>query len=109
MWYRPDLSFSAGARTNFKIDCNDQSAVKVLLGEKYLDKTKHEMVKIEYVWDLIHDRILVMEWIGTQDMVADGPNKSLGCNKFEKFVQQVGLSLCAQGDPGFREYFAINL
>ena len=84
---------SLGIRTtaNFKIYCDNQSAVKVLLGEKYLDCTKHETVKIEYLRDLICDGLMTVEWIGTDHMVVDGLTKGLGRNKFTQFVQQVGL------------------
>jgi len=39
-------------------------------------------------------------------MVADGLTKGLGRNKFEKFVQQVGL--CERGNPGFRGSVEMN-
>jgi hypothetical protein len=55
-------------------------------GEKYLDHTKHETVKIEYLRDLIREGLLTMEWVGTANMVADGLTKALGQNKFEDFV-----------------------
>ena len=47
------VSLGVKRNNSFKIYCDNQSAVKVLLGEKYLDQTKHEMVKIEYLRDLI--------------------------------------------------------
>jgi hypothetical protein len=41
------VSLGVTRNNSFKIYCDNQSAVKVLLGEKYLDQTKHETVKIE--------------------------------------------------------------
>ena len=94
------VSLGIQKTANFKIYCDNQSAVKVLLGEKYLDRTKHETVKIEYLRDLIRDGLMTVEWIGTDQMVADGLTKGLGRNKFAQFVQQVGLR--ADGVSGFR-------
>ena len=68
--------------TWFCIYTYNKSAEKVLKGEKYLDQTKHETVKIEYLHDLIHDRVMSVEWIGTSGMVADGFTKALGPTKF---------------------------
>jgi hypothetical protein len=57
--------------------CDNQSAVKVLLGEKYIDQIKHETVKIKYLWDLICDGIMVVEWTTTNCLAADGLTKVL--------------------------------
>jgi hypothetical protein len=50
-----ELLVSLGVKhsNSFKIYCDNQSAVKVLLGEQYPDQTKHKMVKIKYLRDLI--------------------------------------------------------
>jgi hypothetical protein len=74
--------------------------VKVLLWEKYLDQTKHEMVKIKYLRDLIRDGIMVVECMVLQTtrqkpttdlMAADGLTKALSRHKFDTFVRQMGV------------------
>ena len=94
------VSLGIRKTANFKVYCDNQSAVKVLQGEKYLDQTKHETVKIEYLRDLIRSGVMSVEWIGTDNMIADGLTKGLGRNKFDKFVRNVGLR--ADGVSGFR-------
>ena len=80
------VSLGIQRNANFKVYSDNQSAIKVLLGEKYLDRTKHETVKIEYLRDLIRSGIMEIEWIGTEGMVADALTKSLGKNKFKNFT-----------------------
>ena len=80
--------------------------MKVLNGEKYLDRTKHETVKIEYMRDLIREEIMRVEWIGTEEMVADVLTKGLNRNKFRKFIEQMGL--CEYGNPVFRGSEMVN-
>jgi len=93
-------------KADFKIYSDNQSAVKVLLGEKYLDWTKHETVKIEYLRDLIRSGIMSVEWIGTESMVADALTKGVGRNKFTQFTQCMGLY--EEGNPGFRGSVEVN-
>jgi hypothetical protein len=92
------VSLGYKEHATFKIYCDNQAAVKVLIGEKYLDRTKHETVKIEYLRDLIRDGSLTVEWIGTDKMVADGLTKGLNRNKFEKFVGQLGLQTVRESE-----------
>jgi hypothetical protein len=71
------VSLGVKLKADFKIFCDYQSAVKVLAGEKYLDQSKHETVKIEYLRDLIRDGVMSVEWMGTGNMVAVGLTKAL--------------------------------
>jgi hypothetical protein len=100
------VSLGVKSKEGFKIFCDNQLAVKVLAGEKYLDCTKHETVKIEYLRDLIHDGIMSVEWTGTGNMVADGLTKGLNRTKFDDFVTKVGL--CRIGESGFRGSVEVN-
>jgi hypothetical protein len=59
------VSLGVKKDATFHIYSDNQSAVKVLKGEKYLDCTKHETVKIEYLRDLIKGCLLMVERIGT--------------------------------------------
>jgi hypothetical protein len=92
IWIQQVLeSWDKATSKTFKIYCDNQSTVKVLHGEKYLDRTKHETVKVEYLRDKIRDGIMSVEWISTEDMIADVFTKSLGRVKFEKHIASMNL------------------
>jgi hypothetical protein len=71
--------------------CDSKSVATVLLGEKYLDCSKHETVKIECLRDLICDGVMSVEWNGTEHMVSDALTNAASWNKFDGFMKKVGL------------------
>ena len=77
--------------STFRIKSDSESAIKVLNGEKYLDRTKHETVKIEYLRDLIRMLKMNVTWIGTREMIADAMTKGLAGQVFENHVREMKL------------------
>ena len=87
-------SLGMASDKHFKMFSDNMAVVKLVHGEKYLDRTKHEVVRVEFLRDKIRDGTLKVEWISTDRMVADIFTKGLAKNMFGKHVQ--GLKL----EPG---------
>lgn len=68
----------------FKIMQDNKSAIALVKGEKALERTKHEVIKIAYLREKYQSGIFDLEYISTQDMTADIFTKSLGRNLFDK-------------------------
>jgi hypothetical protein len=56
-------------------------------------RTKHIDVKYHYVCECITVKKIVLYHVPTKDNTADIFTKNLGCLKFEKFKQQLGIEL----------------
>ena len=76
-----------------KMYSDNMGVVNLVHGEKYLDRTKHEVVRVEFLRDKIRDGTLKVEWIATENMVADIFTKGLGKNVFGKHVSELKLEL----------------
>ena len=70
---------------------DNQAVIAIVQSDKYLDRTKHEVVKVEFIRDQIREGILSVEFKGTEEMTADIFTKSLGKNLFEKHLSQLNL------------------
>ena len=70
---------------------DNQAVIAIVQSDKYLDRTKHEVVKVEFIRDQIREGILSVEFKGTEEMIADIFTKSLGKNLFEKHLSQLNL------------------
>ena len=92
IWIREMLlNLKIGSNAPFKLYSDNTAAISVVTGEKYLEKTKHLVVKVEFLRDQIRDGILEVEWISTHDMTADIFTKNLGRTTFEKHLGTMGL------------------
>lgn len=75
------------------IYCDNQQTLRLLQKEDPKLATKLKHVDIHQCWlrqEVQNDRIKV-EWISTQDMVADGFTKALSPQKHQLFVRQMNL------------------
>jgi len=70
---------------------DNQAVVKVVNGEKNIECTKHETVKIEFIREKIVRKQITVSWIPTKKMVADIFTKSLGKTKFLGFREELKL------------------
>jgi len=71
--------------------CDCMPAVKVLNGEKHLERTKHSIVKIEFIRDLIQQGIIICKHKSTGDQIGDIGTKSLSRNLFTTHRNSLGL------------------
>jgi hypothetical protein len=55
-------------------------------------RSKHIGVQWHFVREKIQDHTVAVEYLKTEDMVADGLTKALGKTKFESFVKLMGMT-----------------
>ena len=73
---------------------DNQAVIAIVTGEKNPERTKHEMVKIEFIRKEIAENNVRVEYKRSQEMVADIFTKNLGNNLFCNHKDSIGLKDC---------------
>ena len=72
----------------------DNQAANLLVKDAYIsERSKHIDIAYYYVRDLYNKNLIQLDYIPTEDMVADGLTKPLLGDKFKSFVKQLGLKV----------------
>ena len=53
-------------------------------------------VRYHYIRQEVNNGTIQVEWIGTNDQLADGFTKALDRVKFERFIEQIHLVDCSE-------------
>lgn len=88
-----DLLKLFSLRNDSPIQCfqDNKAVVKILNGECDVERTKHEIVKVEYLREKVRQGKITVSWISTEDMTADIFTKVLGRNKHQKHCGNLNL------------------
>jgi hypothetical protein len=70
---------------------DNQAALGLVRDAQISDRSKHIDVAYHYQRDLLKKNRLRVEFVGTNDMVADGLTKPLNKAPFERFVDLLGM------------------
>lgn len=70
---------------------DNQSALNMCESYENSRRTRHIDIKYHYIKDLIHKKLIELEYIKTQDNVADIFTKSLNNIKFAKFFEKLNI------------------
>eukprot|EP00981_Chlorochromonas_danica_P013081 scaffold5787_cov179-Ochromonas_danica.AAC.2 len=54
-------------------------------------KTKHLLTKLAYLKDLVRDKVLIIQYLNTEDMPADALTKPLAEALFMKHMKMIGV------------------
>jgi hypothetical protein len=65
------------------IFCDIQSCVKMTENPMFHDKTKHIVIRYHYIRDMVHKGAVKLQYVGTDEQVADVLTKPLSRVKFE--------------------------
>ena len=78
---------------NLTIQCDNQQTIRLLTSNtpRLITKLKHIDVHNHWLKQEIQAGKLLIDWIPTGDMRADGLTKPLPRQKHQKFVQDLGL------------------
>ena len=92
MWIT-DLLSMFKIKPNGPINCfqDNKAVVKILNGEYNVERTKHEIVKVEFLREKVREGIISVSWIKTDDMTADIFTKGLGRIKHERHSRNLKL------------------
>ena len=79
-----------GILTDFRIQtsptvniyCDNQSTTKISSDPIYNQRTKNIEVHMHYIWELVHDRTITLQYYLIEDQIADIFTKSFTKNRF---------------------------
>ena len=70
---------------------DNQAAIKLAINPVNHPRAKHIDIQYHKVRELISDDVLELDYIPTEEMVADGLTKPLTLTKHEYFITMLGL------------------
>ena len=73
------------------INCDNQGAIALSKDNKFHAWTKHIDICYHFIHEAVEDRKIQVEYIPTDDNVADIFTKPLAKTKFRHFVELLGL------------------
>lgn len=80
-----------GKQCIVRLYCDNQSALKLSTSHQSHNRSKHIDVRYHYVKDAVRDKLIVINYISTQEMPADLLTKGLLSLKHYKFMKMIGL------------------
>ena len=73
------------------IYCDSQSFVKLSENPLFHDKSKHIEIKYHYIRDMVQRGAVKLQYVATDEQVADVLTKPLARVKFEYFREKLGV------------------
>lgn len=71
--------------------CDNQSAIRLVRNPEFHQRTKHIDVKFHFIRTMQEDGTIRMEYIQSENQLADGLTKPLSVPKFNKFRCDIGM------------------
>ena len=71
--------------------CDNQSCIKLLENPVFHDKSKHIKIKYHFIHDMVMKGAVKLDYIATDEHVADVLTKPLAREKFEYFREKLGV------------------
>ena len=92
-----ELKWAKGLLTDmgFKVNqpmimyCDNQAAIQIAAHDTHHDRVKHIAIRHFFIRDEIKSGAIKMEWVSTQQQMADIFTKTLGSTLFTKFVDKI--------------------
>ena len=92
VWLRKLLSDLFDLRLD--VSCvfyDNQSCVKLLENHVFHDKSKHIEIKFHYIRDMVQRGAMKLQYIATDEQIADVLTKPLAIVKFDYFREKLGV------------------
>jgi hypothetical protein len=71
--------------------CDNQSCIKMTKNHVFHDKSKHIEIRYHYIRDMVQRGAVKLQYVGTDEQVADVLTKPLSRVKFEYFRDKLGI------------------
>jgi hypothetical protein len=71
--------------------CDNQSCIKMTENPVFHDKSKHIEIRYHFIRDMVQRGALKLQYISTDEQVADVMTKPLSHVKFEHFQDKLGI------------------
>ena len=76
------------------VHCDNQTTIAKIKSQKFNQKTKrHIQVRLKSIRELVSDRVMAIDFVGTKDNVADPLTKGLELSLVQKFRLGMGLKI----------------
>ena len=82
-----------GYEIKTKLHCDNQSCISIMSNTGGHNRTKHIDVRYHFIKDLIEQGGLTVQYLSTNDMLADPLTKGISKEKLRKFMIEVGLTV----------------
>ena len=73
------------------IHCDNQSCIKLLVNPMFHDISKHIDIRYHHIIDCVQRKIMLLQYIPTEDQDADILTKALTKRKFENHRGRIGV------------------
>ena len=73
------------------IHCDNQSCVKLSENPVFHDKWKHIEIKYLYIRDMVQKGVVKLQYVATEEQIADVLIKALTRMKFKYFKEKLGV------------------
>jgi hypothetical protein len=73
------------------IHCDNQSCMKLSENLVFHDKSKHIEIKYHYIRDMVQRGVMELQYISTDEHIADILTKPLSRVKYEYFISKLGM------------------
>lgn len=74
-----------------KIFCDNKGAIQVALNNNYSNRTKHVDIKAKFIRQKIDEEEVTLEYIPTNEMLADVFTKAVSSQKLQYLRNKFGL------------------
>jgi hypothetical protein len=71
--------------------CDNESCIKLMENPVFHDKSKHIEIRYHYIRDMVQRGVVKLQYVGTDEQVADVLTKPLSHVKFEYFQDKLGV------------------
>ena len=73
------------------IHCDNKSAIDLSKNPEYYARSKHIDIQYHYVRDCIEKDLFKLQYISTNDQLADALTKALDINTYKRFISKINL------------------
>jgi hypothetical protein len=71
--------------------CDNQSCIKMTENPVFQDGSKHIEIRYHFIRDMVQRGVLKLQYISTDEQIADALTKPLSRVKFEHFRDKLGI------------------
>ena len=92
LWFREFLGeFSDVVKGPIKLNCDNQAAIALSKDNKFHARTKHISIRYHFIREAVENDQIALQYVPSNENVADVFTKALPRPKFEYFVERLGL------------------
>lgn len=73
---------------------DNQSAIKLVKNSEYHKRTKHIDIKYHFIREKLEEKVFRLEYVSTEDQMADVFTKPLSKNRLERLRKIIGVVDC---------------